>query len=209
MRLFHNLIGAARRLRMTPHGAVSVEFALATTFFLLPLVVGAIDLGKGLWVRMQVGNSARAGAEFATACACADTLKIGNAVTQTITDAEQGAAGLGTAITAHSAYFCGCKSTTPLTITFADGTATTLDGLNLAPGVTINSSRYAIDPTSSTQLNSCVPASSANYCSDGTKPGTYVAVTAGATYTPFLNYPWIVPASGSFQIQGDATARIQ
>jgi TadE-like protein len=203
MQPIQRVIQTLRRYAPERRGAVSVEFALAMTVLLLPLVVGVIDLGKGLWVRMQVGNSARAGAEFATACQCADTLKIGNTVTQTIVNAEQGAAGLGTTVGVHSAYFCGCSSATPLTITFADGTATTLDGINLAP----SASQPITDPVATVQLPACAPAGS--FCPDGvTRPGAYVTVTAKARYTPLISYPGIVPASGYFDLLGAATSRI-
>src|SRR5690242_2256052 len=87
------LLGAARR------GAVSIEFALATTFILLPLVVAVLDLGLGLYVKMEVGNSARAGAEFAVNCTCADDQQILPVVKQSIQTAEQSATGLGSSVT--------------------------------------------------------------------------------------------------------------
>ena len=43
-------------------------------------------------------------------------------------------------------------------------------------------------------------------CSDGSRAGTYVAITAAATYVPYVELPF-VPAS--FSLQSSAIARIQ
>jgi Flp pilus assembly protein TadG len=199
----HRMMGMLRRVAAAQQGATMVEFAFVMALFLLPLVVGAIDLGKGLWVMMQVGNSARAGAEFATDCHCADTVKIAGVVDQTIQNAEQGAAGLGTAVTTHSAQFCGCaNSGSSVTVTFNDYTSI-LPGLSLPTGASV-----AVDPTPSTPLPACASDPAISYCSDGSKPGTFVTVTARATYTPLINYPGIVPQSGYFTMIRAATARI-
>jgi len=202
MQLGYRTRSMLRRIAAAQQGATMVEFALVMTFFLLPLVVGAIDLGKGLWMQMQVGNSARAGAEFATNCHCSNTVKISGAVTQTIVNAEQGAAGLGTTVTAHSAQFCGCRDGTPFTITFNDGTSTTISGLSLAPGATA-----IADPGPTSNLPACASDPN-NYCPGNVKPGTFVTVTAAATYTPLINWPGIVPPSGHFNLKAAATARI-
>jgi Flp pilus assembly pilin Flp len=45
-------------------GAVVVEFAVVSVFLSL-LFIGMIDFGLGFWEKMQVGNAARAGAEWA------------------------------------------------------------------------------------------------------------------------------------------------
>jgi Flp pilus assembly protein TadG len=46
------------------HGASLVELVLVTNFFLWPLVFGAIDLGHGYYVYLEVVNAAHAGAEY-------------------------------------------------------------------------------------------------------------------------------------------------
>lgn len=189
---------AARR------GATTVEFAFIMAVFLLPLVLGVIDLGMGMWVQMEVGNSARAGAEFATYCKCADDQQILPVVQTTIKTAEQTATGLGTAVTAHTAQYCGCINTTgSVAITFSDGTSTTVTGLSLATGASI----YPDPVLNASFLPSC-DSNGISTCSDGSIPGTYVTVTARTTYTPMLPYPGIVPASGSFTPTASATARI-
>ena len=190
--------GAARR------GATTIEFAFLMALFFLPLVLAAIDLGMGMWVQMEVGNSARAGAEFATFCKCADDQQILPVVQTTIKTAEQSATGLGTNVSAHTAQYCGCiDSAGSVGITFSDGSTATISGISLATGAAV----YPDPVLTSTNLPSCdSPGISA--CSDGTIPGTYVTVTATTTYTPMLPYPGIVPASGSFTPTASATARI-
>jgi Flp pilus assembly protein TadG len=47
-------------------GAGTIEFALVATF-LCTLLLGVLDFGLGFWEYMQVGNAARAGAEYAVA----------------------------------------------------------------------------------------------------------------------------------------------
>jgi Flp pilus assembly protein TadG len=195
---FLHRAAAARR------GATTVEFAFIMALFLLPLVLAVIDLGMGLWVQMEVGNSARAGAEFATYCKCADDKQILPVVQTTIKTAEQTATGLGTAVIAHTAQYCGCiNSAGSISITFSDGTSTTVSGLSLASGASV----YPDPVLNSTYLPSC-DSSGISACSDGSITGTYVTVTASTTYTPMLPYPGIVPASGSFTPTATATARI-
>lgn len=198
------------RLAAARRGATSIEFAFATTFILLPLVAGVTDLGMGLYVQMQVGNSARAGAEFATYCHCADDQTILPVVQTSIESAEQSATGLGTAITAHTAQFCGCilngtNTGAAVTINFGDGNFTTVDGITLAPSPL--NSVYPDPIANGSTLPSCV-AAPVTYCPDDSLPGTYVTVTASTTYTPWIRYPGIVPDSGFFTLRGDATARI-
>ena len=47
-------------------GVSVVEFAFVAAFLMIPLVIGAADFGTALFQWMQVGNAARAGAEYAT-----------------------------------------------------------------------------------------------------------------------------------------------
>ena len=70
------IVRLLRRLAAAREGAGSVEFAAIMAFFLLPLVIMVIDLGEGMYKLMEVGNSARAGAEYATYCHCADDSQI-------------------------------------------------------------------------------------------------------------------------------------
>lgn len=42
-------------------GAVAVETALVTVFFLIPLIVGGLEVGRVMWVKNQLTNAAREG----------------------------------------------------------------------------------------------------------------------------------------------------
>jgi len=200
----HRIARLWRRIAAAQQGASTVEFAAIMAFFLIPLFLGLVDLGMGLFVQMEVGNAARAGAEFATVCRCADDQQILPVVQTTIKSAEQSATGLGTSVTAHTAQFCGCNNPAgSITFTFSDGTSTTVNGLSLAPGAVA----YPDPVLNATSLPSCEVGGLAN-CPDGTAPGTYVTVTSSYGYTPFLPYPGIVPASGTIPLSATATARI-
>ena len=200
----HGIVRLWRRIAAAQQGASTVEFAAIMAFFLIPLFLGLVDLGMGLFVQMEVGNSARAGAEFATVCRCADDQQILPVVQTTIKSAEQSATGLGTDVTAHTAQFCGCiDAAGSISLTFSDGTTTTVNGLSLAPGAVA----YPDPVLNVSNLPACAIGGAAN-CPDGNAPGTYVAVTAGYVYRPFLPYPGIVPASGAIPLSATAIARI-
>lgn len=206
MQPMNRILRLLRRLAAAREGAGSVEFAAVMAFFLLPLVIMVIDLGDGMYKLMQVGNSARAGAEYATYCHCADDSQIAPVVVTTIQTAEQAATGLGTTVKAHTAQYCGCISTGgSVTITFSDGTTALIDGLTLAPGATVYT-----DPVlnGTTNLPACNGPGTTPCPADNSTPGTYVTVTASTTFTPLLPYPGIVPASGYFTPSANATARI-
>lgn len=84
-------------------GTAAIEFGLVATFLSF-LLLGLTDFGMGYWEQMQVGNAARAGAEYA----------IANGWNQSgITTAVTSATGLGS-ITATPAptQTCGCPSVT-------------------------------------------------------------------------------------------------
>jgi len=51
-------------LRRARDGASTIEFAIVVSF-LATLALGALDFGVGFWEQMQVGNAARAGADYA------------------------------------------------------------------------------------------------------------------------------------------------
>ena len=46
-------------------GVSTIEFAV-TASMLATLAIGMLDFGMGLWQQMEVGNAARAGAEYAS-----------------------------------------------------------------------------------------------------------------------------------------------
>src|SRR5882672_10618472 len=96
------MIRLARLSRLTTAtgGASSIEFALVATFLLFPLTLGLYDLGTALWSWMQVGNAARAGAQFINVNGYSSTYTTANSCpvtpTNTFTCAVQGATSLGT-----------------------------------------------------------------------------------------------------------------
>src|SRR5262245_57188538 len=53
-----------RELIAATGGATAVEFALVASFLIVPLTIGVYDFGTALYYQMQVGNAARAGAQF-------------------------------------------------------------------------------------------------------------------------------------------------
>lgn len=53
-----------RELRGANEGVSAIEFALVGTILAI-LCIGLVDVGMGIWKQMEVGNAARAGADFA------------------------------------------------------------------------------------------------------------------------------------------------
>jgi Flp pilus assembly protein TadG len=52
------------RLFFEQEGTAAIEFGMVAAFLCL-LLVGLVDFGMGYWEQIQVGNAARAGAEYA------------------------------------------------------------------------------------------------------------------------------------------------
>jgi Flp pilus assembly protein TadG len=166
-------------------GASSIEFALVAAFLMIPLVLGVYDFGTALWSWMQVGNAARAGAQFINVngySSCTNTAVCGSNAyttssnscpstpTNTFTCAVQGATSLGTnvSVSVGSAY-CGCQLGTTYT-------------------------PQASSPPCSV-------------CSGGATPVTLAEVTATYNYKPIFNYLGFGPSSG-FNLSAQATALI-
>ncbi len=82
-------------------GASAVEFALIAGILAM-MLLGLMDFGLGFWEKMEVGNGARAGAEYAVRNGY-DSSKIQTAVTNSIN-----LSGL----TISSAESCGCPNAT-------------------------------------------------------------------------------------------------
>lgn len=94
-----NASGKRRHLCSDERGTAAVEFAIIGTMLTF-LLLGAADFGIGYWQYIQVGNAARAGAEYAA----------NNGWNQTaIQGAVTNATALGS-VTATPAptQFCGC-----------------------------------------------------------------------------------------------------
>jgi Flp pilus assembly protein TadG len=63
--LQHGVRGAIFRFINREAGAAFVEFALVSTVVFLPLMMGVIEFGRGVWVKTTVTAAAREGARFA------------------------------------------------------------------------------------------------------------------------------------------------
>src|SRR5205807_5652793 len=98
-------------------GASAVEFALVAAFLILPLTIGVYDFGTALYYWMQVGNAARAGAQYVNVngySTAYDTASHScSSGTTSFACAIQSATRLGSsvAVKANSPY-CGCQSGT-------------------------------------------------------------------------------------------------
>jgi Flp pilus assembly protein TadG len=90
-------------------GASLIEFALISAVLIIPLVIGLYDFGTALFQRMQVGNAARAGAEYATYSGSFDQTKIVAAVTNTTAlSSVQPNTSQGASPSLAPTQFCGC-----------------------------------------------------------------------------------------------------
>src|SRR6266849_8755216 len=161
------------RLATATGGASSIEFALVATFLLLHLTLGLYDFGTALWSWMQVGNAARAGAQYINVNGYSSTYTTsGNSCpstpTNTFTCAVQGATSLGTnvSVSAGNSY-CGCQN-----------------------GTTYTAQAY------SPPCNSCGVSVFTNCCPAGQTPVTMAQVNATYSYKPIFNYLGFGPTNG-------------
>ena len=137
-------------------GLAAVEFGLIAPLLALALIC-TIDLGLGVFRKMQVQNAAQAGAEYAlTHGFVASSIKTATTSATSYSAIQP---------TPDPVQFCGCPSATGVT---AAGCSST--------------------------------------CNGGAKAGTYVTVSAQATYSTLIPYP-MLPASYPFSAQ--STVRMQ
>ena len=61
-----------RRFYDNETGVSAVEFALIAAFLLVPLLLGASELGYRTWAKHQFENAAQAGMDYAIFKKCAD-----------------------------------------------------------------------------------------------------------------------------------------
>jgi Flp pilus assembly protein TadG len=133
------------RLAAATGGASAIEFALVATFLVLPLTLGLYDFGTAMNRWMEVGNAARAGAQYVNVNGYSSAYTTsGNSCpstpTTTFTCAITAATDLGTAVTvAVASPYCGCQNGTTFTLqtfsspcstTCASGTSVTLAQVN-------------------------------------------------------------------------------
>jgi Flp pilus assembly protein TadG len=144
------------RLLAATEGVGTIEFAVVASM-LATLAIGMLDFGVGLWQQMEVGNAARAGAEYAALYGW-------------------NSSAIQTAITS----------------------ATGLDSITASPSPT--QSCGCPDVTTGVTAASC-----GSTCSSGLTAGTYVTVSAQASYSTILPYPGI---SSPLTLTASAIARI-
>jgi Flp pilus assembly protein TadG len=94
-RVFASPLSAVKRFLFRDTGAAFVEFALVSTVVFLPLMLGVIEFGRGVWVKTTVTAAAREGVRYAA-----------------VRGAQSGIAGFGVADSASVATYV--KSRTQL-----------------------------------------------------------------------------------------------
>ena len=171
------------RLGAATDGASAIEFALVAAFLILPLTLGVYDFGTALYTWMEVGNAARAGAQYVNVNGYSSTYTTsGNSCgtsTNTFTCAVNSATSLGTNVTVSvgNAY-CGCQN-----------------------GTTYNTETF------SPPCNLCNANHTSNCCPTGQTPVTLAQVNASYTYAPIFSYLGFGPSNG-FSLTAQATALV-
>ena len=177
MRAFTRL----RELIVATGGATAVEFALVAAFLLLPLTLGVYDFGTALYYQMQVGNAARAGAQFinVNGYSANDNTASLSCSNKNFTCAIQAATPLGTNVTVSAAApYCGCQS-----------------------GTTFTTASF------SPPCNVCTASLTNNCCPATQTAVTLAQVNASYTYYPIFSYLGFGPSNG-FGLSASTTALI-
>ena len=170
-----------RRLAAATGGASAVEFSLVAAFLILPLVLGVYDFGTALYRWMEVGNAARAGAQFVNVNGYSSNYNTStlSCSANNFTCAVQSATSLGSNVTVSVASaYCGCQS-----------------------GSTYNAKTF------SPPCNTCNASYTANCCPAGQTPVTMAQVNASYNYAPIFSYFGFGPSSG-FGLTASATALV-
>jgi Flp pilus assembly protein TadG len=108
------------RLWSDESGVSAVELALVASFIMVPLLLGATELGRHIWTTAKVDSAARTGFVFATV-QNTNTNVDNNAINTAIANATS------LPVTVHSSKFSGCPTSTGV-IPQASGTACTNGG---------------------------------------------------------------------------------
>jgi Flp pilus assembly protein TadG len=153
------------RLWSEQSGVTAVELALLAAFVLAPFLLGATELGRRIWTKVQLDHAASAGVQYAVLNGVGSTTAINTAAVN----------ATSLTLTATSSPFYGCPTST---------------------GVT--------------------PQAQGSSCSSGGTAGTYVSVTATASYTPlFHSCGGLLPesvcplTSAASSLSSSASARTQ
>ncbi len=104
-------LGTTNRFASDHRGIATVELAMVL-LLLTTLLAGMVELGIGMWMQNQVGNSARAGAAYAAAHGFNSTA---------IQTAANRATSLGSVATTVT-QSCGCPGTNTITTATCGGT---------------------------------------------------------------------------------------
>jgi Flp pilus assembly pilin Flp len=111
-------------------GVSAVEFALIATFILVPLMMGASELGYRAWSKQQLDDAAQAGMDYAIVKQCASGTTCGFDAAG-IQNAVQTATKLGANVTVAPAagcganYFCfGCPNGAGVSLSSTSGNCT-------------------------------------------------------------------------------------
>jgi Flp pilus assembly protein TadG len=175
-------IARLRRLAAATGGASAIEFALVAAFLILPLTLGVYVIGTALWSWMEVGNAARAGAQYVNVNGYSSYTTSGNSCStssNSFTCAIKSATRLGTNVTVSVGNpYCGCQS----------------------------GSTYSAE-TFSPPCNVCNTNYTSNCCPAGDTPVTLAQVNASYTYTPIFSYLGFGPSNG-FDLTARATALV-
>ena len=166
-----------RELIAATSGAAAVEFALVASVLIVPLIIGVYDFGTALYDQMQVGNAARAGAQYLNVngySAIDNTSE--QCSSSNFTCAVQGATPLGGNVTVTVASpYCGCQS-----------------------GSTFTAASF------SPPCNVCSASLTSNCCPEGQTAVTLAQVNASYTYYPIFSYLGFGPSNG-FNLTAQAT----
>jgi Flp pilus assembly pilin Flp len=113
-------------------GLSALEFALVSTFILVPLLLGATELGRRAWFKTQFENAVEAGMDYAALTGCPNencSILSSSSFTTGIVNAVHKATSLGTAVTVGplagcgGAYYCyGCPGGSGVSLTATSGT---------------------------------------------------------------------------------------
>jgi Flp pilus assembly pilin Flp len=109
-------------------GLSALEFALVSSFVLVPLLLGATEIGNRAWIKTQFENAAQAGMDYALVKGCANATTCAFTASG-ILNAVQTASALGTAVAVAppagcgGAYFCyGCPSSSGVALSATSAT---------------------------------------------------------------------------------------
>jgi Flp pilus assembly protein TadG len=167
------------RIGVARGGASSIEFALIAAFLILPLTLGIYDFGTALYRWMEVGNAARAGAQFinVNGYSSSDNTATLSCTSNNFTCAIQASTPLGSSVTVSvGTAYCGCQSGTQYYV-----------------------KTYSPPCCSASNPGSC--------CPTGQTSVTMAQVNATYSYKPIFTYFGFGPSSG-IPLSAQATALI-